>query len=85
MVLSNTAKKTQSLIVKSDLMHYKMDLLTNIGVLVALALVKFTGLDFLDPLIAIGISGYILYGCWNIFKDGFDHLMDKSIEKDDEI
>ena len=41
-------------------MHYKMDFLSNAGVILALVVVKFTNLTWIDPLIAIGIAIYIL-------------------------
>lgn len=84
-ILHRTTKTTKSLIVKSDLMHYKMDFLTNAGVILALVTVKFTNLIWVDPLIAIGIAIYILRWCWWIIKDGIDLLMDKSLGKDKEI
>ncbi len=84
-LLQSVSKKTKSLIIKADLMHYKMDFLTNGGVLLTLVLVKWTGFSFLDPIIAIGIAIYILYGCKTILKEGFDLLMDKSLGKDKEI
>ena len=37
-----------------------MDFLTNAGVILALVMVKFTDLVWIDPLIAIGIAIYIL-------------------------
>ena len=84
-ILQETTKSTKSLIVKSDLMHYKMDFLTNAGVILALVVVKFTDLTWIDPLIAIGIAIYILRWCGGIIKDGIDLLMDKSLGKDEEI
>ena len=84
-LLSKTVKTTKSLIVQSDLMHYKMDFLTNTGVILALIIVKFTEFTQIDPLIAIGIAGYILYECWEILRNGIDMLMDKSLGKDEEI
>lgn len=84
-ILQETTKSTKSLIVKSDLMHYKMDFLSNAGVILALVVVKFTNLTWIDPLIAIGIAIYILRWCGGIIKDGIDLLMDKSLGKDEEI
>lgn len=84
-LLQSVSKKTKSLIIKADLIHYKMDFLTNGGILLTLVLVKRTGISFLDPLIAIGIAIYILYGCKSILREGFDLLMDKSLGKDKEI
>lgn len=84
-ILQETSKSTKSLIVKSDLLHYKMDFLTNAGVILALVMVKFTNFVWIDPLIAIGIAIYILRWCGWIIKDGIDLLMDKSLGKDEEI
>lgn len=84
-ILQETTKSTKSLIVKSDLMHYKTDFLSNAGVILALVVVKFTDLTWIDPLIAIGIAIYILRWCGGIIKDGIDLLMDKSLGKDEEI
>ena len=84
-ILQETTKSTKSLIVKSDLIHYKMDFLTNAGVILALVMVKFTNFVWIDPLIAIGIAIYILRWCGGIIKDGIDLLMDKSLGKDEEI
>ena len=84
-LLQSVSKTTKSLIVKSDLIHYKMDFLTNAGVILALVIVKFTDLVWIDPLIAIGIAIYILRWCGGIIKDGIDLLMDKSLGKDEEI
>lgn len=84
-ILQETTKSTKSLIVKSDLIHYKMDFLSNAGVILALVVVKFTDLTWIDPLIAIGIAIYILRWCGGIIKDGINLLMDKSLGKDEEI
>ena len=83
--LNNTAKKTKNLIIKADLIHYTMDFLTNTWIIIALILVKFTWYHFIDPIIAIWIAIYILFPSFKILKDGFDVLMDKSINKDEEI
>ena len=83
--LNNTAKKTKNLIIKADLIHYTMDFLTNTGIIIALILVKFTWYHFIDPIIAIGIAIYIMFPSLKIIRDGFDVLMDKSINKDEEI
>lgn len=83
--LQRTAKTTNSLIVRADLIHYKMDFLTNGSVLLTLILVKITHLSIIDPIVAIAIAVYILFGCWKIFKEGIDLLMDKSLGQDEEI
>lgn len=84
-VLSKAAKKTNSLIVRSDLMHYKTDFLTNTWVIVSLIVVKITWFYLVDQIVAIGVAIYIIIGCLPIMKEGFDLIMDKSLGRDDEI
>ena len=83
--LNRTAKKTNNLIIKADLIHYTMDFLTNTWIIIALVLVKYTWYNIIDPIIAIGIAIYIMFPSFKILKDGYDVLMDKSINKDKEI
>ena len=83
--LNNTAKKTKNLIIKADLIHYTMDFLTNTWIIIALILVKYTWYHIIDPIIAIWIAIYIMFPSLRILKDGYDILMDKSINKDEEI
>ena len=83
--MKKTANKTNNLIIKADLIHYTMDFLTNTWIILALVLVKYTGYQFIDQIIAIGIAIYIMFPSIRIIKDGVDVLMDKSIEKDEEI
>ncbi|MCK9272476.1 cation diffusion facilitator family transporter [Candidatus Gracilibacteria bacterium] len=77
--LSNIAQKTQSLIIKSDLLHYKTDLFTNFGIIIALVFIKIFNFPVIDPVISIAIAFYIIYGSIEILKDGFEMLMDKKI------
>lgn len=83
--LNRTAKKTNNLIIKADLIHYTMDFLTNTWIIIALVLVKYTWYNIIDTIIAIGIAIYIMFPSFKILKDGYDVLMDRSINKDKEI
>ncbi len=74
------AKKTDNLIVKSDLLHYKTDLLTNGAVLVSLIIVKFTGFYYLDFVLSIVIGLYIIKEASEIVKDGLEIILDASLD-----
>ena len=74
------AKKTDNLIVKSDLLHYKTDLLTNGAVLVSLIIVKFTGFYYLDFVLSIIIGLYIIKEASEIVKDGLEIILDASLD-----
>lgn len=84
-LLQKTLKTSKNLILKADLLHYKMDFLTNAWILLTLLILKWSHFTQLDPIIAILIALYILYSCKDILRSGFDILMDKSIGKDQEI
>lgn len=80
--LLSVAKKTGSLVIKADALHYKTDLWSNAAVLLALGLVSFTGLDSIDALFGLGIGIYIIYSAYGIIVEGIEILLDKSLEGD---
>jgi len=80
--LEKTAKETDSIVVKSDALHYKADLLSNGAVLVALFLVSVSGLDFIDAIFGIAIGAYIIYSAYEIISDSVLVLLDRSLEPD---
>ncbi|TQR31860.1 cation transporter [Campylobacter sp. MIT 99-7217] len=80
--LEFVAKKTKSLIVQSDCLHYKSDFLTNLCTLVALVLIYFTNLYIIDSVFGILISLYIAFSAFKIIKKAINFLMDKALEKE---
>ena len=78
MFLSYVVKKTNHLVIKSDLIHYKTDLLTNGAVLAALIVVKLTGWYYIDFILSILIGAYIIKEASEIVKEGFEILLDVS-------
>jgi cation diffusion facilitator family transporter len=85
--LLRISRETNSIVIKADALHYKTDLLSNGAVLVALALVYFTGLDSIDALFGLGIGMYIIYSAYEIIEEGVMMLLDRALEKEivDEI
>ncbi|WP_419554944.1 cation diffusion facilitator family transporter [Pseudoalteromonas luteoviolacea] len=82
MVQHQVVKRTQSLAIKADSMHYKGDILLNIAVLIALLLSHY-GIMWADSVFAIGVAGYLLYNCWDIARESADHLMDKELPEEE--
>ncbi len=76
-------KKTGSVAIQADSMHYKMDVLVNLGVIVSLVLVSRFGWLFVDPLIAVAIALYIFRGAWEIGTKSLDLLMDHELPEDE--
>lgn len=72
-------RRTQSLAISADSLHYKTDLLVNLGVVAALVLSSRFDLPLADPVIAIAIAVYILWSAWTIFTDSLHMLMDREL------
>jgi ferrous-iron efflux pump FieF len=75
---SHVIKQTGSTAIKADHLHYKTDLIVNVGVIVALILASRGWLAF-DPLIAVVIAAYILYSAWEIASESLNLLMDHEL------
>lgn len=80
--LSYVAKKTQSLIVESDCLHYKSDVLTNFFTLLALVIIYFTQFYIIDAIFGILVSFYIAFSSFKIIKKSLEFLMDKALNKE---
>ncbi len=76
-------RKTGSLAIGADALHYRSDLLVNLGVIGALLLSTQFGWRLADPLFAIGVAIYILYNAWQIFCGSFNLLMDRELPESD--
>ncbi len=71
-------KRTESVAIKADSLHYKGDLLLNLAVLLALMLAYY-GIAGADPFFAILVAAYLLYNAWQIGTESAAHLMDKEL------
>lgn len=78
--LNYVAKITNSTLIKADALHYKTDILSNIAVLFSLVVVKFTSFELVDVIVALLISGYIIYCAFDFIKNGILILLDSSID-----
>jgi len=72
-------RRTGSIAISADSLHYRSDLLVNVGVIVALFAVSTMGWGYVDPVAALAVAIYILYGAWKIARQSFDMLMDREI------
>ena len=76
---STVIRKTGSLAIGADALHYRSDLLVNLGVIGALLLSTQLGWWLADPLFAIAVAVYILLSAWRIFSESFNLLMDREL------
>jgi cation diffusion facilitator family transporter len=78
-VLLNVARERRSLVLEADGRHLMTDVWTSVGVVVAVSLVWLTGLDWLDPLIAIAVGLNIARTGLSLLRLSFDGLMDRAL------
>jgi len=80
--LSITAKKTNSMVIKADALHYKTDVFSNIAVLGSLFLVNLTGIELIDIIVGAGIAIYIIYSAYELIHEGILVLLDRSVDEE---
>jgi ferrous-iron efflux pump FieF len=73
----HVVRRTGSLAIGTDRLHYSSDLMLNGSVIVALALDQFAGLAGADALFGLLIALWLLWGAWGASTHAFDQLMDK--------
>ena len=76
-------RRTGSLAINADSMHYRMDVLINVSVILSIFLVSRFGLVFVDPLFALAIAAYIFWGAWKIVSASLNVLMDRELAEED--
>lgn len=80
-VQRHVVRKTGSLAIKADSVHYLTDLLTNLATIGAIALAMYGWLRA-DALFGLAIAAYILWSAFRIGSDAVHHLMDHELPED---
>ncbi len=79
-------KKTNNLVIKWDSLHYKMDLYTNLAVIITLAIIYFLpSFSWIDWVVGLLIWLYIIHEAWDLIKDGINLLLDKALDEHDKV
>jgi cation diffusion facilitator family transporter len=82
--LYKVARKTNSVALEADALHLKTDVFTSFGVAAGLGLIMITGINWLDPVIAIFVALFIIRESYFLLKKAFTPLLDTAWG-DDEI
>ncbi len=72
-------RRTASLAVEGDRLHYVSDLITNIIVMVGLWATERLGLPWLDPLLGLLVGAIVVRSAWEIGLRAYQVLMDREV------
>ena len=78
--LSLIYRKTQSILVQSEIAHYASDILTNSGILISLIICKFYNHYLIDPIIAILMASISLKPAFEILISAVNNIMQKEVD-----
>jgi cation diffusion facilitator family transporter len=81
--LYGRARATQSAALEGDAAHLRTDAYTSLGVLVGLALVHWTGAEWLDPAVALAIAAAIVVTGFKILARAWGVLVDEALPDDE--
>jgi ferrous-iron efflux pump FieF len=70
-------RRTGSLAIRTDSVHYQSDLLLNLAVIAALVVDGYLGFARADPLFGLAIAAWLLWGAWRASREAVDNLMDR--------
>lgn len=79
----HVVRRTGSLAISADRLHYIGDLLTNLTVIVALLLASRSDLSWVDPVCALFVAAVVLKSAYDIVRGALDHLMDRELADED--
>ena len=81
--LSYVVKKSNNLVIKGDLLHYKTDLFSNSAVLLSLVIIYFTKWYWIDVVFGLAIGVYIAKESFELIREGVEVLLDASLPKEE--
>ena len=70
-------RRTGSVAISTDRLHYASDLLLNASVIAALVLDQYAGFAGADAVFGLLIAAWLLYGAWSSSSHALDQLMDR--------
>ncbi|HEU4701607.1 MAG TPA: cation diffusion facilitator family transporter [Conexibacter sp.] len=82
-VIARTARATASPALEGDAAHLRTDAYTSIAVLAGLALVEFTGAEWLDPVVALIVAGAIVQAGVRLLMGSSRVLVDEALPEEE--
>jgi ferrous-iron efflux pump FieF len=77
--LSKVAKQTDSSALEADSLHFRMDIYSNLGLMVGLFLVRWFDIHWLDAALSILVASYILHEALQLIKRSLTDILDHEL------
>jgi len=77
--LRKIARQTDSTALEADSLHFRMDIFSNLGLLVGLILINWLQIFWLDSALSILVASYILHEALQLIKRGLTDLLDHQL------
>lgn len=84
-LLLQVAAERNSLVLSADGQHLMTDVFTSAGVIVSLVVVQLTGVERLDPIIALLIAANIVRTGVALLRTSVDGLLDRALPESDQV
>lgn len=81
--LYKVAKATDSIALEADALHLKTDVYTSLGICIALIMIRLTGWNWLDPIIALMVAMLIVKESYVLLRAAYAPLLDSSLKADE--
>lgn len=81
--LYKVARETNSMALEADALHLKTDVYTSLGVAAGLGLIIITGINWLDPVVAILVALFIIKESYELMRRAFTPLLDTAWSEDE--
>lgn len=78
-VQTHAARKTASVATRADRLHYAGDIAANIAVIIGIAAGTYLGLQWADPLAALFVAAWLIWGAVGIWREAAQHLLDREV------
>lgn len=82
--LYRVAREEESIALEADALHLRTDVWTSLGIMAGLVAIRITGINELDPLIALGVAVLIVRAAWDLTKRSGMDLLDTCLSEEEE-
>lgn len=80
--LRRVARQTESSALEADSLHFRMDILSNLGLLIGLLVIRWFKIDWLDPALSILVASYILHEALKLIRHSISDVLDHQLPEE---